>query len=409
VNRTLAIVVSVGLIAALLLTATAGSGEAENGLVLVASAPEKGRISLELTARPGVEVVLRDELTGAQRTVTPRSESTVVKRFATWSCASAVRRFSAEQAAADGSVVTASTQLRTPTCAHRLALATRRSVRAPGRLMVRMRDRWAIGNFSVRLCVTPPGAGQRCRSVRLEHGDARVAVPVRVLRPGGYRISATTRYQRLRDGVRARPARGRLAVLATGDSMIQIVDSFLREQLAGAAVRSEAHVSTGLSKPSLLDWPENAKRQARRVHPDVVVMFIGANDGYPMGRAGCCGAAWVAEYARRARSMMRSYARGGRARVYWLLLPAARGGFFRETFPAVNEGLRRAARGLEDDVRIVDLEAFFTPGGQFRSSMEVGGKVVTVRQKDGVHLNTTGAELASGLVAQALRRDRILR
>ncbi|MEA2418902.1 MAG: hypothetical protein QOE60_1108, partial [Thermoleophilaceae bacterium] len=44
---------------------------------------------------------------------------------------------------------------------------------------------------------------------------------------------------------------------------------------------------------------------------------------------------------------MRRYARGGRGRVYWLLLPAPRDGFFRETFPAVNTALRQAAAGLE--------------------------------------------------------------
>jgi hypothetical protein len=137
-------------------------------------------------------------------------------------------------------------------------------------------------------------------------------------------------------------------------------------------------------------------------------MFIGANDGFAMGDAPCCGAPWVAEYARRARGMMRSYARGGRARVYWLLLPAARSGIFRETFPAVNAGIRRAARGLGDDVRLVELDEFFTPGGRFRSSMRVGGRVVRVRQDDGVHLNVTGAELAAGLIARAIRRDRLL-
>jgi hypothetical protein len=107
--------------------------------------------------------------------------------------------------------------------------------------------------------------------------------------------------------------------------------------------------------------------------------------------------------------MMRTYARGGRARVYWLLLPAARGGLFRQTFPAVNAAIRQAAVGLRDDVRLVELDEFFTPGGRYRESIEIDGKVVRVRQDDGVHLNTTGASLAATLVAQALRRDRMLR
>jgi hypothetical protein len=121
---------------------------------------------------------------------------------------------------------------------------------------------------------------------------------------------------------------GRLRVLATGDSMIQIVDSYLKQRLDGARVRSDAQVSTGISKPWLLDWRAYSRRQARRLRPDVTVMFIGANDGFAMGGIACCGRPWIAEYARRARRMMRTYARDGRARVYWLLLPLPRGGPF---------------------------------------------------------------------------------
>jgi hypothetical protein len=140
----------------------------------------------------------------------------------------------------------------------------------------------------------------------------------------------------------------------------------------------------------------------------VTVVFLGANDGFRMAGADCCGLPWITEYARRAREMMRSYARGGRGRVYWLLLPAPRDGFFRETFPAVNAALRQAAAGLEDDVRLIELDEVFTPGGRYRKSMKVGGKRVTVRQSDGVHLNATGAALAARLVISALRHDRML-
>ena len=106
---------------------------------------------------------------------------------------------------------------------------------------------------------------------------------------------------------------------------------------------------------------------------------------------------------------MRVYARGGRARVLWLLLPTPRGGFFRQIFPAVNAALRRAARGLEDDVRIIDLVETFTPGGRYRDSIVVDGKTIRVRQADGIHLNTTGASIAANIVLRALRNERILR
>ena len=40
--------------------------------------------------------------------------------------------------------------------------------------------------------------------------------------------------------------------------------------------------------------------------------------------------------------------------------------------------------------------------------MRIGGRVVRVRQRDGVHLNTAGAALAAKLVVAAMRRDRML-
>ena len=91
----------------------------------------------------------------------------------------------------------------------------------------------------------------------------------------------------MRRTVRARPPSGRLRLLATGDSMIQIIDCYLQQRLGsrGVRVRSDARICTGISKPSLLDWQAQARRQAAR-RPDVVVMFLGANDGFPMGGIG---------------------------------------------------------------------------------------------------------------------------
>jgi lysophospholipase L1-like esterase len=381
---------------------------AASALTLRASAHERGRIALRVEARPGVALTVRDEVTGAERTFTPTADETVLRRFATWSCATATRRFTATQPGPDGTPLTAAAQVRTPSCAHRMTIAGPRVTRAPRGVAMRLRDRWRLGDFAVRFCVRAPGARERCRSIALPSGPRERVVRFRALRPGGYAVTAAMPYQRLRRVLRAKPPGGHLRVLATGDSMIQLVDSFIRARSGAATVRSDARVSTGISKPSLLDWRAHARDQATGIRPDATVVFLGANDGFPMAGADCCGAPWIAEYARRAREMMRTYARGGRGRVYWLLLPAARDGFFRETFPAVNAALRRAAAGLEDDVRLIELDEVFTPGGRFRKSMLVGGKRVRVRQSDGVHLNTTGAALAARLVVAALRRDRML-
>jgi hypothetical protein len=274
---------------------------------------------------------------------------------------------------------------------------------------LRLVDRWRLGGLAARLCVEPPGGPAQCRRERV--GSRAEATRFRALRPGGWRVVASTQYGRAERVVRARKPGGGISLLATGDSMIQIIDGYLKVRLGprGVRVRSDAHISTGISKPSLLDWQAQARRQAAS-KPDVVVMFLGANDGFPMADAACCNnEAWIAEYARRARRMMASYGRGGRTRVYWLLLPTPRGGFFRETFPAVNAGIRRAAARARRDVRVIDLVEVFTPGGRYRDSMPVGGRVRRVRQGDGVHLNTTGASVAANVIIRTLRRERILR
>jgi lysophospholipase L1-like esterase len=214
----------------------------------------------------------------------------------------------------------------------------------------------------------------------------------------------------------AQPPPGRaphLRLLATGDSMIQVVDGYLQAGLAGrraTLVRSDAHVSTGLSKLGMFDWIRKARGQAASFKPDVTVVFIGANDGFPMktpsgANVACCGAGWVAEYSRRVASMMRSYRRGGRSLVYWMTLPTPRGGNFARVFRAVNPAIRRAAARVGDGVRVIDLVPVFTPGGRFRQSVTFRGETVDARQPDGVHLSTAGARIAASLVIDRLRAD----
>ena len=198
-------------------------------------------------------------------------------------------------------------------------------------------------------------------------------------------------------------------VLATGDSMIQYVDVALERRLQRRVV-SDAQIATGISKPLPLDWPRYAVEQVDRHKQGATVMFVGANDGFDMRtpegtRVRCCARPWRIEYARRASAMMAAYAREGAAKVYWLTLPQAREGFFREVYPAVNAGLRRASREHRDDVRLIRLNDVFTPRGRYRETMRWKGRTVVVRQDDGIHLSPAGADIAATLVEDALRAD----
>jgi hypothetical protein len=209
------------------------------------------------------------------------------------------------------------------------------------------------------------------------------------------------------------PRRALRRLLVTGDSMAMPLDAELARRFGkgiGVTTVREPHVGTGISKAGLVDWGKLAVRQVSKQPVDAVVMFLGANEGFPMQardghRVACCGPAWAAEYAWRARVMMATYRRGGAARVYWLALPAPRDGDRAAIARAVNAAIRVAATPYRADVRVLSLDGIFTPGWRFRSSMAVGGRDRLVREADGIHLNRDGAGIAADAVAASLRED----
>lgn len=209
------------------------------------------------------------------------------------------------------------------------------------------------------------------------------------------------------------PARRRLhTLLVTGDSMSEPLDQDLARQLDpdGVHVVQDPHIGTGISSTLLVDWGKLSSYQVRHDHPDAVVVFIGANDGYSMPGPGghkvsCCGPEWAAIYATRVRRMMNTYRQAGAARVYWLTLPAPRDAARARIARVVNAAIEVAAQPWPNEIRLVDTVPVFTPGFRYRDSMSVGGQPTLVRESDGIHLNATGSQLAAKLVLARLAAD----
>jgi hypothetical protein len=88
-----------------------------------------------------------------------------------------------------------------------------RRARSGRSVRLRLVDRWRIGGLAARLCVEPPGGPGDCRRERV--GRRGEAARFRALRPGGWRIEASTPYGRAERIVRARKPGGGLSLLAT--------------------------------------------------------------------------------------------------------------------------------------------------------------------------------------------------
>jgi hypothetical protein len=413
------VIIAAGLVS----SAVAGAQVPPPPAGIALSRPHSGWVSLRVTGPPGATATVTETGPAGPEPVAtltlPAGGAVDVQRALPWRCDRTTRRLEVIVAGSVGAPQTATADIRTPSCRGRLAVALRPArPRARRPATVQVIDRWGIGTLAARVCAAEPGGqDRRCRTLRLAAGQTRAAFRFHPPRSGRYQVTV--------EGPAGPPARRvlvvgpptrRLKVLATGDSMIQIIDGDLQRRLADhgpITVRSDAHISTGISKPLAFDWIAHARGSARALHPDVTVMFVGANDGFPMGtptgrKVPCCAEAWVAEYARRARAMMRAYARGGAATVYWLLLPTPRGESFQRVFRPVNRALRAAARSFPGVVHLIDLGATFTPGGKFRQLMRWQGRTVAVRQADGVHLSVAGAAIATTLITSRMRRDGLI-
>jgi lysophospholipase L1-like esterase len=201
-------------------------------------------------------------------------------------------------------------------------------------------------------------------------------------------------------------------LLVTGDSLAQPLDVELARRLASKGVKTvrDAHLGTGISKTDIVDWGQLSALQVRQRKPDAIIMFMGANEGFPMPGAGgkqvqCCGANWAAIYATRARKMMDTYRRRGAARVYWLTLPMPRDPARQKIARSVNAAILVAAEPFRSQVRVLDMSALFTPRGRYRAAMAVAGRNTIVRRPDGIHLNDAGARVAADTIIGRLRGD----
>jgi hypothetical protein len=397
----------------LLLLVVAAPAAAQEPLRLEPYRDGTGYLGMRVTGPPGTTATVYETTGGTPVALGRLAVPGELRRAVRWTCTGRHRMFRA--VTAEG--LTADATRTTPRCRSRFSLHVRPSRPRAGRpLTILLVDRWRIGGTESRVCARGPEGRGRCRKLKLAEHRMRAAWRIRPGAAGRWSVRVRTPGAPARRvATFVRPRSGRLSLLATGDSMIQIIDGFLDARLSrsGVAVHTDARISTGITKPFLLNWPLHARGQARRLRPDVSVVFLGANDGYPLRsrsgrRVDCCGRGWVAAYARKASAMMSSYARHGGGTVYWATLPAPRKASYRAIYRRINAALRDAARRHPGEVHIVPLARRFTPGYRFRQTIRWGGRTVSVRQGDGIHLNITGASIAATMIVKAMRRDGVI-
>ena len=232
-------------------------------LTLTAERTQTGWIGVHLTGPPGAQVTLSESGQTARRLTVGADGTAVARRVLTWRCDRTSRQLAASAAGAPA--VTATIQ--TPSCAGRFTLRVRPStIRAGRAVTARVGDTWSVGGVKPTVCLRMRDRDVECAPV--SPGSHARTVRLHPVRPGTAQVTLDTPWTARTDvRLRVRPRAGRLRVLAAGDSMIQVLDAALADRLARAAVHSDAHISTGITKPAMLDWLAQARRTARTRGP----------------------------------------------------------------------------------------------------------------------------------------------
>ena len=207
----------------------------------------------------------------------------------------------------------------------------------------------------------------------------------------------------------ARAAEG-TPVLMIGDSMMRLLGIAMEKELKAADLQpatSFSSLGSGLARIDAFDWFAKIDALMKEHKPATVVVTLGANDRQTLkdtaGKTIPYGSSeWDVEYAERLGKVMDRLIQGSARKIIWLLLPDMREASQQAYAQNINKILEAEAKKdtRKDYLVLFDIRPCLTrtPGKFSQYMMAPNGAALTVRDADGVHLTTVGAQR----VAQAI-------
>jgi hypothetical protein len=203
-----------------------------------------------------------------------------------------------------------------------------------------------------------------------------------------------------------------LTVLEVGDSLGEDLGFGLGDVLRdadGVELVQAAKGNSGLVQPQYYDWPKHLSQLVAQRDPDVVVVFIGANDVQDfyvdgvLQEFGTPG--WEHAYAQRVATMMQEATDAG-AKVLWVGMPIMKSATFSSSMQKLN-AIYEAQAALHPGVTYFSSWELFTDdAGRYAPSRVVDGKTVELRTPDGIHITFgnggRGADVLAAAVVDAI-------
>lgn len=178
----------------------------------------------------------------------------------------------------------------------------------------------------------------------------------------------------------------------------------------------KAKSASGLVRPDFFDWDDQSKRQVEFRKPDLVIVFMGANDGQDIpawkgsGRVGWGAEGWPAAYRARVDDFLGNLTMSVEdqdgADVMWLALPKMPSPSLERKLTVIRSVHEQAVAALGGHGSYLDTTQYLVDDqGQLMVNTDVRGKQREIRSEDGVHFTMSGCEyLADKIYPEVLTR-----
>jgi hypothetical protein len=201
-----------------------------------------------------------------------------------------------------------------------------------------------------------------------------------------------------------------------GDSLGDTPGSSLIDQLSsnpavGILGPVDTHISTGLARPEVFNWPAFLQTVVTTDQPNAVVLTFGANDDQSLtgdgGGESFGSPAWQAEYRRRIGGLMDVVTgAASHPRLFFVGIPPVRDAArFSNDYVLINNIVNSAAQARPGRVYYVDTVSAVGAGGGYADDLlNPDGTVVRVRATDGVHFTRAGGDRVAAKILAAMNQ-----
>jgi hypothetical protein len=172
----------------------------------------------------------------------------------------------------------------------------------------------------------------------------------------------------------------------------------------------DTHISTGLARPEVFNWPDHVAQVIRDLNPTALVLSLGSNDNQPMTGAGSESSgsfgsdSWKTEYARRVGGLMDTVLASGPRTLFWLGVPIVRQDSKLESYRFINGIIRAQAELRPGRVFFIDTYTIMADAdGNYADYLpNESGELVQARAPDGTHYTRFGGDRIAAAVVLAM-------